>query len=126
MFILIASLFISCEENQENQLADFELELSNKKDEFAIQVSDMINVSEIVEYTWCNSKNKASVDQSTVTKNGSANVLIFDASSNQVYSRDLNEDGNFDTDTGDSGNWKIRIELSGADGTMNFRVQKKE
>jgi len=71
-----------------------------------------------------NTGTMADVNQATSPSGGSATLTIRDADGTQVYSRGLSDNGTFQTNTGSSGDWTIVIELSGADGTFNFRVQK--
>jgi hypothetical protein len=42
-----------------------------------------------------------------------------------VYARNLADNGTFVTNAGQSGIWKIQVSLSGLNGTINFRVQKR-
>ena len=42
----------------------------------------------------------------------------------KVYSRDLNQDGNFPTSEGVAGSWTIRVVLTKAVGGLNFRAEK--
>ena len=101
-----------------------EPEVTNVADNFQWQVSNLNNVTQTLTYTWQNTGTMANVDQATSPSGGSATLTIRDADGAQVYSRGLSENGTFQTDTGTSGSWTIVAELSGADGTFNFRVQK--
>jgi len=101
-----------------------EPEVTNVADNFQWQVSNLSNVTQTLTYTWQNTGTVANVDQATSPSGGSATLTIRDADGTQVYGRGLSENGTFQTDTGPSGSWTIVVELSGADGTFNFRVQK--
>lgn len=59
-----------------------------------------------------------------MTTAGTATLIIKDAASTQVYTKDLNANGTFVTTAGTSGAWTIRVELVNVSGTLNFRVQK--
>jgi len=103
---------------------DNQLEVTNATDDFQWQVSNLNNVTQTLTYTWQNTGTSANVNQSTSPSGGSATLTISDADGAQVYSRSLSETGTFQTDTGSAGAWTIVVDLSGADGTFNFRVQK--
>jgi hypothetical protein len=65
------------------------------------------------------------IDKSGVLTSGTARILIFDKNNTNVYTGDLQVTGSAVTTAGVAGLWKIRLELSKYDGTLNFRVQKK-
>jgi len=101
-----------------------EPEVTNAADNFQWQVSNLSNVSQTLTYTWQNTGTMADVNHATGPSGGSATLTIRDADGTQVYGRGLSDNGTFQTNTGSSGGWTIVVELSGADGTFNFRVQK--
>jgi hypothetical protein len=65
------------------------------------------------------------VNQSAALTNGSAQLIILDSGGNQVYARDLTQNGTFVTTQGQSGSWQLRVVFANASGTLNFRVQKR-
>jgi hypothetical protein len=99
-------------------------EVNNITDTFQFQATTNGTVTQNFEYTWQNTGTSANVDQSTVLNSGAATVTILDADGMQVYSRDMNEDGTFQTGTGTTGNWTIRVALVNAVGGLNFRCEK--
>ena len=100
-------------------------EITNLPDDFAYQVSEVLNYSSTDDYTWQNTGTDATVDHATLVASGSATLVLLDASGVQVYSRSLNESGSFATATGAAGNWTVRIVYSSATSpAVNFRVQK--
>ena len=101
-----------------------EPEVTNTADNFQWQVSNLAKVTQTLTYTWQNSGSMANVNQATSPSGGSVTLTIRDADGTQVYGRGLSENGTFQTDTGSSGAWTIVVQLSGANGTFNFRVQK--
>lgn len=101
-----------------------EPEVNNATDNFQWQVSNLDNVSQTLSYTWQNTGTAANVNQSTNPSGGSVRLRIRDADGTEVYSRSLSENGTFLTTGGTTGAWTIDVELSGASGTFNFRVQK--
>ena len=95
--VLVALLMLSsCGDDEGNLLADFQNELSNTPDQFALQVSEIMEVTDNVEYTWNITGEVASVDQSTVLSTGTAMIEISDSNGTIVYNKDLTVDGNFD------------------------------
>lgn len=102
----------------------FEPEIVNLPDSFELQATDITHVSETLLYTWQNSGTTASVDRSSVLDGGSGTITVYDADGKQVFTSAVTSDGSSTTDSGTSGAWQIRVVLSDASGTINFRVQK--
>jgi hypothetical protein len=104
----------------------FEPQIVNTADDFSFQAPGVDGVTQTLEYTWENSGGTANVTQSSSisTPAGSATLVIIGGANNQVYSRSLTEVGTFTTSPCMAGTWKIRVILSDARGTINFRVQK--
>lgn len=103
---------------------DNQPEITNATDNFQWQVSNLDNVTQTLTYNWQNTGTSANVNQATSPSGGSATLIVRDANGAQLYSRSLSETGTFQTDSGTAGAWTIVVELSGASGTFNFRVQK--
>jgi hypothetical protein len=104
---------------------NFQPQVSNQPDNFQFQSTGVTNVSQTLTYTWSNSGIAATVNQATTVTAGQAVIAIKDSSGNQVYSAGLQNNGTFDTATGQTGNWTIIVQLTNYSGTINFRVQKK-
>lgn len=122
---LLAAVLMSaagCSDN--NPLAPFQPEISNAADNFQFQVTGVNGVTTTVYYTWQNSGTRASVNQACAISGGSATVTLFDADSVQVYTRDLKDNGTFESIAGVSSSWKIKVELVKLVGSLNFRAQK--
>ncbi len=94
-------------------------------DSFEFQVSSVSNYSGTLTYTFTNTGTAASVNQASSVTAGSATLAVVDAAGKQVYARALSDNGTFFTDLGTAGTWTVRVQMSGASGTFNFRVQKK-
>ena len=103
----------------------FQPEISNVTDNFQFQATAMTNVSQTLTYTWQNTGISANVNQASSVTGGSADVLIRDAQSTVVYTANLATNGTFVTNNGTAGAWTIQVALSGCNGTVNFRVQKR-
>lgn len=102
-----------------------QLEVTNVADNFQLQASALDNVSQTLVYSWEMTGDVANVNQSGNVTAGSATLRILDGVGAEVYNRSLAETGTFQTTAGGSpGTWSIRVTLSGAGGTVNFRVQK--
>lgn len=102
----------------------FEPEIVNQVDSFELQATDITGVTETLVYTWDNTGTVANVDRSTVLTEGSGTVTVFDVDGKQVFTSDLTTDGSDSTSSGVAGAWTIRLVLSNASGTVNFRVEK--
>ena len=114
-------LFVSLACN--DSLAPFQPEIANVPGSFQLQATNVRNVSNTFEYTWQNSGTTANVTQATIITAGSAQLTILDAQGSQVYTRNLSDNGTFQTTTGTTGAWTIRMLLTNYSGTLNFRVQ---
>jgi len=107
-----------------DSLAPFQPEIANQPDNFQLQATNVRAVTNTFEYTWQNSGTTANVNQATIVAVGTAQLTILDSQGTQVYSRDLSENGTFQTTAGTTGAWKIRMALTNYSGTLNFRAQK--
>ncbi len=125
MCITSLTLFSGCSKNDNNSLANFQPEISNKTDNFQLQATNVKQVTTVIDYNWTNTGTMASIDKSGVLSAGSARILIYDNNGTNVANSDLKVTGGETTSAGVAGLWKIRLELSKYDGTLNFRVQKK-
>ena len=102
-----------------------QLEVTNAADNFEFQVSNMDNVSQSLSYLWENTGNQATIDISQAMTAGSAVLTIRDDAGTIVHQEDLRNDNDTDTAVGVAGNWSIDLQLNGASGTLNFRVQRR-
>lgn len=117
--MLLLSLF-GCEKNG----TGFEPEIINQEDNSSFQVTDAVDVTEILEYTWANTGTKASITQSTDLQGGTIVLKVYDADDTQVYSNSIDNNGTFQTSTGTPGTWRIEVTLTNYSGTINFTVQR--
>lgn len=108
----------------DDPLAPFQPEIGNQTDTFQFQVTALTGVTTTANYEWQNTGTTANVNQSTSLSAGTATLTIRDAAGAQVYSRDLTDDGTFQTTAGAAGRWTITVRLVDASGAVNFRVQK--
>lgn len=108
----------------DNTLAPFQPEINNVPDTFQLQATGVTSRTVTLDYTWANSGLQATVNHSTTTTAGSAQLTIRDAADAVVYNAMLEPSLNETTLTGVAGNWKIHLVLTGYSGTLNFRVQK--
>jgi len=123
LFVVVAAGVAACGGDSVTNPA-FEPEIVNLPDNFELQATDITDVSETLVYTWQNSGTTAAVDRSSVLSGGSGTVTVYDADGKQVFTSAVTTDGSSTTDSGVAGAWQIRVVLSDASGTINFRVQK--
>lgn len=119
------AIFTGCTKSQNNSLASFQPEIANAADNFQLQATNVTQVTTTIDYNWSNSGTMATIDKSGVLTAGSARILLYDKNGTTVATSDLKVTGNESSSIGVSGVWKIRLELTQFDGTLNFRVQKK-
>jgi len=122
---LIVASMTSCSKSQNNSLANFQPEIANVADNFQLQASNVTQVTTTIDYDWSNSGTMATIDKSGVLTAGTAKISLLDKNGTTVATSDLKVTGNETSAIGVSGIWKIRLELSQFNGTLNFRVQKK-
>jgi hypothetical protein len=103
---------------------DNQLQLTNAADNFQWQATNLDNVGQTLTYDWTMTGTAANVDQSSSVTGGSATLTIQDDAGTVVYTASLGQNGTFTTDAGVAGTWRIEVKMSGATGTLNFRVQK--
>ena len=121
--LMLGILFFAWKEKVTNP--QFQPEITNATDNFQFQVTAISNVSQTLRYAWNNTGTVANVNQSCSMTGGTATLTITDASGNQVYSRNMSDNGTFVTSTGIAGSWTIQAVLSKCSGTLNFRAQKR-
>jgi hypothetical protein len=110
--------------NSNKSLAPFQPQINNAPDNFQFQATNVKNTTVTLNYTWQNSGTSANVNQACAITAGTATLVILDANAVEVYNKDLTANGTFQTSTGATGNWNIRVILTNVGGTLNFRVQK--
>lgn len=92
---------------------------------FQFQVTAMKNYSGTLQYNWSNTGTMADVNQSCAITGGTVSLRILDAGGNEVYLRDLNQNGSFVSTAGTPGTWKIIVACVGGSGDLNFRVDTR-
>lgn len=132
--MLTVILLASCGgKKSTNSLAPFQPQITNLQDDFSLQATAVQNVTGIFQYVWQNTGTTATVNQACSMTSGTATLKIYSDTTltNLVYQRNLAANGDSLSSTGTPGSWLIRVELSsccrtgpGADGNLNFRVQK--
>lgn len=105
-------------------VAPFQPEVSNMPDNFALQASNLSNVSSTTSFRWTNSTTRATINHSTTTSAGTTQLTVRDAAGAIVYDRALSPSLNEPTVAGVAGAWTIQLRTTGYTGTMNFRAQK--
>lgn len=107
-----------------NPLEPFQPEISNATDNFALQATAVAGVTSTQTYSWNNTGTRATVNHSTTTSAGTAQLTIRDATGTVVYTRVLVPSLNEPTAQGMPGTWSIVLTMTTYSGTLNFRTQK--
>lgn len=108
----------------DDPVSPFQPDIGNEKNSFQLQASNLTNVTTTATYPWVNEGTRATINHSTTTTAGSAQLVIKDAIGATVYDKALTPSLNEPTTAGQAGTWSIQVTLSNYSGTMNFRVQK--
>jgi hypothetical protein len=124
-FLLILAIGVTACGGEIGLGPDNQLEVTNATDNFQFQVSNMESVSETLSYTWQNTGTQATIDISQAITAGSAILTIEDADGTVVHQEDIADDNDTDTAVGVAGSWTIKVEVQSANGTFNFRVQRR-
>lgn len=103
-----------------------EPEIINTTDNFQYQITEIQDFSGAQVFSWENTGTTATVNQSAAVSAGSATLVLRDANGVEVYSRSLADDGTFSSDAGAAGTWSVRVTYSGAEATVNFRLDKAD
>ena len=124
--LALGALLLALACGDDDPLAPFQPEIGNATDSFQFQVTALRSVTTTAEYDWQHGGAVANVNQATELGGGTARLVIRDAAGAEVYRRDLTANGTFQTSSGAPGRWRIRVELTGAGGAVNFRVQRRQ
>jgi len=107
-----------------NPLDPFQPEITNATDNFQLQATGVAGVTSTQTYSWRNTGTRATINHSTTTTAGAAQLTVRDGAGTQVYSKALVPSLNEPTATGTAGTWTIVLTLTAYSGTLNFRAQK--
>ena len=125
VFFFSLLIFFGCAKEKSNDsLSSFKPEITNQADNFQLQATSVVNTTTTISYTWKNNGSKANIDKSGIITSGSGKLTIYDANGLQVFTTDLKTTGSDISSTGAAGDWKIKLDLTSYNGTLNFRVQK--
>jgi hypothetical protein len=105
-------------------LGPFQPEITNATDNFQLQATGVTTVTSTLTYSWVNTGTRATVNHSTTTTAGTAQLVIRDAAGTLVYDKGLVPSLNEPTASGTAGTWTIQLRLATYSGTLNFRAQK--
>ena len=119
--ILGASLTIAA---CSDPLSPFQPEITNATDNFQLQATGVTAVTSTLTYSWANTGTRATVNHSTTTTTGAAQLTVRDAAGTIVYDKALSPSLNEPTIAGAAGTWTVQLRLSTYSGTLNFRIQK--
>ncbi|MBL8988616.1 MAG: hypothetical protein JNJ80_20245 [Gemmatimonadetes bacterium] len=119
--LLVASLLVG---GCSDPLGPFEPEITNATDNFQLQANGVVGLSSTLTYSWANTGTRATVNHSTTTTAGTAELVIRDAAGTIVYDKDLVPSLNEATASGTAGTWTLQLRMTTYSGTLNFRVQK--
>ncbi len=105
-------------------LGPFEPEITNATDNFQLQATGVTGVTSTLTYSWTNTGTRATINHSTTTTAGNAQIVVRDAAGAIVYDKGLAPSLNEPTAAGTAGTWTIQLGLAKYSGTINFRAQK--
>jgi hypothetical protein len=101
----------------------YQAQVINLRNDLAVEVTGLEDVTEDLQYTWVNDGTAANVVQAPTDLTGTASLFIRDGAGIQVYQRSLAENGTFATTSGVPGTWTVRVHFSEANGAVTLRVK---
>jgi hypothetical protein len=105
-------------------LEPFQPQITNATDNFQLQATAVAGVTSTQTYSWSNTGTRATINHSTTTTAGSAQLTIRDGAGTVVYTKALVPSLNEATASGTTGTWTIVLTMTTYSGTLNFRAQK--
>jgi hypothetical protein len=123
-FYLAVILGVMASACSSDPLAPFQPEITSATDNFQLQATSVVGVTAPRTYSWRNTGTRATINHSTTTTAGSAQLSIRDGAGTTVYTKTLVPSLNEASVAGTAGEWTIVLTLTGYSGTLNFRVQK--
>lgn len=124
MPVAAALLLAACSDATGPLSPAFEPEVASPADNFQFQATGVTGVTTTLSYPWTNTGPRATVNHSTVTTGGSAQLTVRDAAGAIVYDKGLVASLNEPTAAGGAGSWTVQLRLTNFRGTLNFRLQR--
>jgi hypothetical protein len=108
----------------DTSLEPFQSQIANATDNFQLQATAVMGVTSTETYSWRNTGTRATINHSTTTTAGTAQLTVRDGAGTVVYTKALVPSLNEATAAGAAGTWTIVLTMTTYSGTLNFRVQK--
>lgn len=119
--VIMAGGLTAC---SDNPVGLVEPEVNNATDNFQFQGKAVASVTATQSYSWNNTGTRATINHSTTTTAGTAQLTVRDGAGNIVYGKALVPSLNEPTAVGTAGTWTIVVTMTAYTGTLNFRAQK--
>jgi hypothetical protein len=115
------AMLMACD-TRVNTEPQYQPQVINLRNDFALQVSNLAGLTQDVEYSWVSDSTAATITQSPTLLTGTAMIFVFDGTGAQVYQRSLAENGTFTTSGGAPGTWKVLLKFDEANGGVGVRL----
>jgi hypothetical protein len=126
VYLCLSLVMVGCGGKKNTPVAPgIEPEVINAVDNFQFQVTALENYTGTLTYTWANTGTMAKGNHSSAVTSGTTTLVLLDGAGAQVYAEDLAQNGDYFSSVGATGDWTVRVVLTGASGTLNFRVDKQ-
>lgn len=100
-------------------------EIINQTDRFEFKIINVRSTNERLSYQWQNNGITANMFNGSTITEGSAFIRITDEAGIEVLSENLERSGDFFSSSGESGNWRIELNLINLSGTVHIRVERR-
>jgi len=122
--VILSLLFcIHCTENTLEPKLNPEIE--NEPDRFEFKIINVRSINQQLSYQWQNNGITANIYNGSIITEGSAAMKITDIGGIEVFSEDLERSGDFFSSSGESGKWRIELNLAKVSGTVHVRVERR-
>lgn len=122
--LLALGLAVACQDPPVKLGPENSVQVTNQPGYFRLQVANMDNVIDELNYTWVSADSQARVIHNSLIPHGEADIEVRAADSSVVYSGILDyEKDSITKPPGPPGNWTINIKILGATGKIDLTLE---
>ena len=100
-------------------------QIVNQTDYFEFKIVNVRYIDQQLVYQWQNNGITANIFNGSAITEGKAAVTISDTDGVKVFSEDLEKVGSLFSSSGESGQWRIEMNLTNVSGTVHIRVERR-
>lgn len=123
--LLVLILIISTHCTTNTLQPKLDPQIVNQTDLFEFKIIDVRSINQQLSYQWQNNGITANIFNGSAITKGTATMKITDEAGIEVLSENLEKSGDFFSSSGESGNWRIELNLIDVSGTVHVRVERR-